>query len=156
MALRNIAVESRTIIDTQHTVYAAYDAANDAADNLSHGTCIVATNASAMGSAFRYALSMCPGRHCERHRADEYDLSKHMYLCFEGKLCNKRPKTKLVPESQSDSWGFIGSIEPTGPAQVAGPMTGSASLEGRRPGRIGSILRGPLRGHLRMTGSVQR
>jgi hypothetical protein len=92
MALRNIAVESRTIIDTQHAVYAAYDAANDAADNRAHGTCIVVTDAGAMGSAFRYALSMCPGRHCERHRADEYDLSKHMHLYFGGKLHKNAPK----------------------------------------------------------------
>ena len=84
MALRNIAMESRPIIDTQYAIYAAYEAANDAAHNRPHGTCIVVTDASAMGSAIRYALSMCSGRHGERHGADECDLSKHVYLYFDG------------------------------------------------------------------------
>ena len=82
MALRDIAMESRTIIDTQYAVYAAYDAANDAADYRSHGTRIVVADAGAMCGAFWYALCMRPGRHGERHGADEYDLSNHLYLLF--------------------------------------------------------------------------
>jgi len=82
MALGNIAVESRTIIDTQHAVHAADDATDDAADNRSHGTGIVLTDASAMISAFWYALSACTGRQGERHGADEYDVSNHVYLCL--------------------------------------------------------------------------
>ena len=35
-------------------------------------------------------------------------------------------------------------------------MTSSASLEGRRPRRLSSILRGPLRGHLRMRQAAVR
>jgi hypothetical protein len=31
----------------------------------------VLTNASAMGSAIRYALSMCSGGHCKRDGADD-------------------------------------------------------------------------------------
>jgi hypothetical protein len=80
MTLNNIAVEPRTIVDTQYTVHAADDAANDAADNRSHGAGIVFTDASAMRSAIRYALSVCSGRHCERHGADEYDVSNHVFL----------------------------------------------------------------------------
>ena len=62
MALSDIAVESRAIIDTQHAVHAAYDAADDAAADRSHGTGIVLTDASAVISALWYALSMCTGR----------------------------------------------------------------------------------------------
>ncbi len=80
MTFNNIAMEPRTIIDTQYTVHAAYDAANDAADDRSHGTSIVLTDASAMLSAIRYALSMCSGRHCKCDGADEYDVSNHVYL----------------------------------------------------------------------------
>jgi hypothetical protein len=80
MAISNIAMESRTIVDTQYTVHAAYDAANDAADNRSDGTSIVLTDASAVSSAIRYALSVRASRHCECHGADEYDLSNHVYL----------------------------------------------------------------------------
>jgi hypothetical protein len=80
MAIGNIAMEPRTIVDTQYTVHAAYDAANDAANNRSHGTGIVLTDASAMSSALWYALSVCSGRHCERHGADDYDVSNHVYL----------------------------------------------------------------------------
>ncbi len=58
IALSDIAVESRAIIDTQHAVHAAYDAADD----RSHGTGIVLTDASAVISALWYALSMCTGR----------------------------------------------------------------------------------------------
>ncbi len=78
MALGNIAMEARTIVDTQYTVHAADDAANDAADNRSHGTGIVLTDASAMSSAIWHALSVCSGRHGECHGADEYDLSNHV------------------------------------------------------------------------------
>jgi hypothetical protein len=80
MAIGHIAMEPRTIVDTQYTVHAAYDAANDAANNRSHGTGIVLTDASAMGSAIWYALSICSGRHCECHGADEYDVSNHVNL----------------------------------------------------------------------------
>ena len=80
MAVGNIAMEPGTIVDTQYTVHAAYDAANDAANNRSHGTSIVLTDASAMSRAIRYALSVCSGRHCECHGADEYDVSNHVYL----------------------------------------------------------------------------
>jgi hypothetical protein len=80
MAICNIAMEPRTIVDTQNTVHAAYDAANDAADNRSHGTGIVLTDASAMSSAIWYALSVRPSRHCECHGANEYDVSNHVNL----------------------------------------------------------------------------
>jgi hypothetical protein len=80
MTISNIAMEPRTIIDTQYTVHAAYDAANDAADNRSHGTSIVLTDASAMGSAIRYALCVCSRRHCDCCGAREYDVSNHVYL----------------------------------------------------------------------------
>ena len=73
-------MEPRTIIDTQYAVHAAYDAANDAANDSSHGTSIVLTDASAMSGAIRHALSVRSGRHCERHGADEYDVSNHVYL----------------------------------------------------------------------------
>ncbi|HTC04362.1 MAG TPA: hypothetical protein VK749_13250 [Xanthobacteraceae bacterium] len=73
-------MESRTIVDAQYTVHAADDAANDAADNRSYGTSIVLTDASAVSSAIRYALSVRASRHCERQGADEYDLSNHVYL----------------------------------------------------------------------------
>ncbi len=71
MTLNNIAMEPRTIIDTQYTVHAADDAANDPADDRSHGASIVLTDASAMLSAIRYALGMHSGRHCECDGADE-------------------------------------------------------------------------------------
>jgi hypothetical protein len=80
MAIGYIAMEPRTIVDTQYTVHAAYDAANDAANNRSHGTGIVLTDASAMRSAIWYALSVCSSRHCECHGADEYDVSNHVNL----------------------------------------------------------------------------
>jgi hypothetical protein len=80
MALGNIAMEPRTIIDTQHTVHAAYDAANDAANDRSHRTGVVLTDASAVINAIWYALSLCTGRHCERYGANEYDVSDHVYL----------------------------------------------------------------------------
>jgi hypothetical protein len=73
-------MESRTIIDTQYTVHAAYDAANDAANNCSNGTSIVLPDASAMSSTIWYALSVCSGGDSERHRANEYDVSIHLYL----------------------------------------------------------------------------
>jgi hypothetical protein len=77
-------MEARTIIDTQYTVHATYDAANDAANNRSHGTSIVLTDASAMGSAIRYALCVCSRRHCDCYGAHGYDVSNHMYLYFLG------------------------------------------------------------------------
>jgi hypothetical protein len=80
MAIGNIAMKPGTIVDPQYTVHAAYDAANDAANNRSHGTSIVLTDASAMSRAVRYALSVCSGRHRECHGADEYDVSNHVYL----------------------------------------------------------------------------
>jgi hypothetical protein len=43
MAISNIAMEPRTIVDTQYTVHATYDAANDAANKRAHGTSIVLT-----------------------------------------------------------------------------------------------------------------
>jgi hypothetical protein len=73
-------MESRTIVDAQYTVHAADDAANDAADNRSHRTSVVLTDASAVSSAIWYALSVRASRHCECHGADEYDLSNHVYL----------------------------------------------------------------------------
>ena len=82
MAIGNIAMEPRTVVDTQYAVHAAYDAANDAANNRSHGAGIVLTDASAMSSAIRYALSVCCSRHCQRHGADEDDVSNHVYLSF--------------------------------------------------------------------------
>ena len=80
MTISNIAMESRTIIDTQHTVHAAYDAADDAANNGSYRTSIVLTDASAMSSAIWYALSVGFGRHCESHCACEYKVTNHVYL----------------------------------------------------------------------------
>jgi hypothetical protein len=80
MAIGNIAMEPRTIVDTQDAVHAAYDPADDAANNRTHGTGIVLADAGAMSSAIRYALSVCSSRHCERHGADEYDVSNHVYL----------------------------------------------------------------------------
>jgi hypothetical protein len=80
MAIGYIAMEPRTIVDTQYTVHAAYDAANDAANNRSHGTGIVLTDTSAMRSAIWYALGVCSSRHCECHGADEYDVSNHVNL----------------------------------------------------------------------------
>ena len=82
MAIGNIAMKPRTIVDAQYTVHAAYDAANDAANNRSHGTGVVLTDASAMSRAIRYALRVCSSRHCERHGADEYDVSNHVYPQF--------------------------------------------------------------------------
>ena len=80
MTIGNIAMEPRAIVDTQYAVHAAYEAANDAANNRSDGTSIVLTDASAMSSAIWYALSLCSDRHCERHGADEYGVSNHVYL----------------------------------------------------------------------------
>ena len=80
MAIGNIEMEPRTIIDTQYTVYAAYDAANDAANDRSYGPSIVLTHTSAVSSAFRYALGLCSDRHCERQGADEYGVSNYTYL----------------------------------------------------------------------------
>jgi hypothetical protein len=80
MAIGDIAMKPGTIVDTQYTVHAAYDAADDTADNRSQGTGIVLTDAGAMSCAIRYALSVCSGRHCECHGADEYDVSNHVYL----------------------------------------------------------------------------
>jgi hypothetical protein len=82
MTLDDIAVEPRPIIDTQYAVHTAYDAANDAADNRSHGTGVVLTDARAVSSAIWYALGLSPGRHCKRHGADEDDVSNHVYLSF--------------------------------------------------------------------------
>lgn len=82
MTLDNIAVEPRTIIDTQHTVHTAYHAADNAANDRSHGTSIVLTDTSAMISALWYALSVRSGRHCERQAADDYDVSNYVYLWF--------------------------------------------------------------------------
>jgi hypothetical protein len=89
MTLNNIAVEARTIIDTQYTVHAADDAANDAADNRSNGAGIVFTDASAMINAIRHALSVRSGRHCECDGADEYDVSNHVFLYFGGKVSHR-------------------------------------------------------------------
>jgi hypothetical protein len=48
--------------------------------------------------------------------------------------------------------GFAKAGAQSAKAEVAGPMTSSAALEGRRPGRYRPfILRGSLRSHLRMT-----
>jgi hypothetical protein len=80
MTIGNIAMEPRTIVDTQYAVHAAYDAANDAANDRSDGTSIVLTDTSAMSRAFWYALSLCSDRHCQRHGADEYGVSNHVYL----------------------------------------------------------------------------
>ena len=85
MTFSNIAMEPGSIVDTQYTVDAAYDATDHAANNRSHGTSIVLTDASAMVSAIWYALSMCSGRHCECHGANGYgtnecDVSIHVYL----------------------------------------------------------------------------
>jgi hypothetical protein len=80
MTFGNIAVEPGPIIDTQYTVDAAYDATDDATNNRSHGAGIVLTDASAMIRTFWYALSVCSGRHCERHGTNDYDVSFHMYL----------------------------------------------------------------------------
>jgi hypothetical protein len=80
MAIGNISMEPRTIVDTQYTVHAAYDAADDTANNRSDGTGIVLTDASAMSRALWYALSVCSNRHCKRHGADEYDVSNHVFL----------------------------------------------------------------------------
>jgi hypothetical protein len=73
-------MEPRTIINTQYSVHAAYDAANDATDNRSHGTSIVLTDASAMGSAIRYALCVCSCGHHDCCGARKYDVSNHVYL----------------------------------------------------------------------------
>ena len=80
MTLNDIAMEPRTIIDAQYAIHAADDAANDATDDRSYRTSIVLTDASAMISALWYALSMCAGRHCKRHGANEYDVSNHVCL----------------------------------------------------------------------------
>jgi hypothetical protein len=80
MAIGNIAMKPGTIVDTQYTIHAAYDAANDAANNGSDRTSIVLTDASAMSSAIWYALSVRSSRHCQRHGADEYDVSNHVSL----------------------------------------------------------------------------
>jgi hypothetical protein len=73
-------MEARTIIDTQYTVHAAYDAANHATDNSSHGTSIVLTDASPVGSAIRYALCVCSCGHHDCRGARKYDVSNHVYL----------------------------------------------------------------------------
>jgi hypothetical protein len=80
MTFNNITVEPRTIIDTQYAIDAAYHAANDAADDCSHGPRIVLANASAMSRAVGHALSVCACRHCERDEANEYDTSNHVSL----------------------------------------------------------------------------
>ncbi len=80
MTFSDIAVEPRTIVDTQYTVHAAYDSANYAANNRAYGTSIVLTDASAMSSAIWYALSVRSDRHCECHGANEYDVSNHVCL----------------------------------------------------------------------------
>jgi hypothetical protein len=61
MTLDDIAVKPRPIIDTQYAVHTTYDAANDAADNRSHGTGVVLTDARAMSSAIWYALGLGSG-----------------------------------------------------------------------------------------------
>ena len=61
MTLNDITMEPRTIIDTQYAVHTADDATYDAANNCSHGSSIVLTDASAMSSAIWNALSMCSG-----------------------------------------------------------------------------------------------
>jgi hypothetical protein len=73
-------MEPWTVIGTQYAVHAAYDAADDAANNSSYGTGIALTDASAVSGTVRYALSGCSARHCEHHRADEYDVSNHVFL----------------------------------------------------------------------------
>jgi hypothetical protein len=85
MAFSNIAVEPGTVIDTQYTVDAAYDATDDAANNRSHRASVVLADASAMISAIWYALSMCSGRQCEcrgtnGYGTNDYDVSVHVYL----------------------------------------------------------------------------
>jgi hypothetical protein len=81
MTLDNIAVESRTIVDTQYTIHTADHAANNAANDRSYGTSIMLADAGAMISAVWDALSVRPGRQCKRHSADKYDVSNHVYLC---------------------------------------------------------------------------
>jgi hypothetical protein len=92
MTISNIAMEPRTIVDTQYTVHATYDAANDAANNRPHGTSIVLADASAVIGAIWYALSVCSGRHCECHGAHEYDVSNHVSLSFGVKVCSNAPE----------------------------------------------------------------
>ena len=85
MTFGNIVMESGPIIDTQYTVDAAYDAADDATNNRSHGTGVVLTDASAMIGAIRHALSVCSGRQCKcqgtnGYGTNDYDVSVHVYL----------------------------------------------------------------------------
>jgi hypothetical protein len=89
MTLGNIAMKSRPFVDTQYAVHAADDAANDTANNCSHRTSIVITDASAMSGAIWYALSVGSGRHCERYGANgyganKYNLPNHVFLKFGG------------------------------------------------------------------------
>jgi hypothetical protein len=93
MTLDDIAVEPRTIIDTQYAVHTTYDAAHNAADNRSHGTGVVLTDARAMSSAIWYALGLGSGRHCKRHGADEDDVSNHVYLSIWVKGTHQRAGT---------------------------------------------------------------
>ena len=80
MTFSDIAVEPRTVVNTQYAVHAAYHATNDAANNRSHGTSIVLPDASAVSSAIRYALCVCLRRQRERHGTDVYDVSNHVSL----------------------------------------------------------------------------
>jgi hypothetical protein len=79
MTFGDIAMEPGPIIDAQYTVDAAYHAADDATNNRSNGTGIVLTDASAVISAIRYALSVRSGQHCKCYGTNEYDGSVHVY-----------------------------------------------------------------------------
>ena len=80
MAIGNIAMKPGTIVDPQYTVHAAYDAANDAANNRSHGTSIVLTDASAMSRAVRYALERVLRPTSRMPCADEYEMCRIMFI----------------------------------------------------------------------------
>jgi hypothetical protein len=97
MTLDDVAVKPRPIVDTQYAVHTAYDAANDTADNRSHGTGVVLTDARAVSSAIWYSLSGGSGRHCKRHGANEYDVSNHVYLSFGVKARTNAPCRREFP-----------------------------------------------------------
>ena len=79
MTFGDVAVEPGPIIDTQYAVDAAYNAADNTTNHSSDGTGIVLTDASAVISAIRYALSVRSGRHCKCYGTNEYDGSFHVY-----------------------------------------------------------------------------
>jgi len=80
MTFSDVAMEARPIIDTQYTVDAANDSADDTPNNRPKGSSIVLTDASAMVSTIWYALSVRSGRYCERHDTNNYDIPVHIYL----------------------------------------------------------------------------